>query len=124
MDKYEKELRCWFNNEILPAINTPVCPSCAAALAAKEKAEEAMRIAQFDNGVVIPELQEMVKRLEAEVERLREAAEWACSKEAMTQSLRLPKGSSPMNGPERITAEICIENLQVGLRRRAGKGEG
>lgn len=50
-------------------------------------------------------------------DRLKKIIKWACSEEALKQSIRLPKGSSPMNGPERITAEICVENLQKALRR-------
>ena len=56
-----------------------------------------------------------------EAKRLKDAIKWAISKEALSQSLRLPRGSSPMNGPERITAEICIENLQTALSRRLEK---
>ena len=43
---------------------------------------------------------------------------WAISEEALEKSLRLPKGSSRMNGPERMTAEICIQNLQVEIRKK------
>ena len=60
---------------------------------------------------------------EGEIKRLREAVEWACSEDAAKQSMRLPRGCSPMNGPERMTADICIENLQIALRRRAGGEE-
>lgn len=53
------------------------------------------------------------------IHKLEQVIDWATSKDAVAQSLHLPRGCSPMNGPERITAEICIENLQAAIRRRA-----
>ena len=91
-------------------------------------AHESFRV---DMGVMTPKeksvyrafiaLEARIAELEAENKRLREAVEWGDSKAAMKQSIQLPRGCSPMNGPERMTAEICIDNLQTGLRRRAGK---
>jgi hypothetical protein len=53
-----------------------------------------------------------------DIEDLVKLIKWSFSEDALDESIRLPRGCHPMNGPERITAEICVQNLQKDIRKK------